>query len=359
MKLLTEIGEYEIVNWLRRIIPNAPNIAFPIGSDCAGLKIPENVDLLINTDGVSSTLLKNDTANDGRYVGRFCVTHVLSDIVCMGGWPVAFLPNLHMTRHTSFEYLQALVEEMQSCLETYNTYTIGGDIKETNSRAVVGVGIGFVEKGRALTRAGAKPGNLLAVTLKDGLPLGLRWAHEIAQQYDLESTRVVRKELAAARFEYLKLPLKEMRAAHRTGTLTSAMDTSDGILACVQHIEAMSKVGFVLFEESLLSIIDKRILPIAKELSINPVNFAFNAGYDWETVCTIERSYEAEAQSAVRDVGGALAIIGEATNSPQVTKIKTLAGQLLPLQIFADEKFMPVSRQDPVKTWLEMQFFSP
>ena len=83
-----------------------------------------------------------------------------------------------------------------------------------------------------------------------------------------------------------------MRKIAADGLASSAIDTSDGVLACAQIIGRESNVGFELFTEELTKYVNRDVIKLAESLGISPFLFGLNAGYDWEVICTVPKSQQ-------------------------------------------------------------------
>lgn len=107
----------------------------------------------------------------------------------------------------------------------------------------------------------------------------------------------------------------------------------------------------------MLNIIDPQVIPVADRLSISPIKFAFNADFDCETVCIVDKRGVKRAQAAVESSGGVLAVIGEVIPVFGGIHLQTVDCKVRPICIFADEQFLPKICRDPVRTWLAAELF--
>ena len=381
IKYLIEAGEYRFHDWLREYvkIPDIPLSkdhliedkdlktlsqliigGVTAGDDAAVVRIPSSskYDLLITTDAAPGSLTKSDDIEKGRYAARFSVIHSTSDILAMGGIPIAVLLNLYLTRNATFDYSKAVIETVQSEAAKYGMALIGGDLKERDHQSIGCVGMGLIEKDKAIYRNGAKIGDIVAVTLTQNIKLGTRWLHEVIKYKRLETQF---KDFLEKNYleNHLLLPREEILAAAKTGNLTSAIDTSDGILGCLQLIGKLSNVGFILEEQLLKKIVHPEVEEISKKMAWNPIQFIFNAGHDWEIVVTVKHDNFEETRKAVQDVGGDLAPIGkvvhrrDTTNKLRPLKIKMENSTEIELPYFTDEKFVWNPYQNRVQEWLD------
>ncbi len=383
---LNEVGEYTLHQWIRRVtIHDRPNnqpvdIEIGIGDDAAvlGLSAADKYSIVLTTDAAPSSISRSDSLEMARYAAKFSVVHSLSDILAMGGTPTAVLLNLYLTRKAKIEYAMAVITTVREETRRYGAALIGGDLKERVEQSVGCVGIGIVEKGKAIRRNGAKPGHVVAMTLA-GMPLelssryseptpyrkiGRRWAQEILERHGAKHDQQYARFMETNwKNELLFLPFDEMIAGAKTGFIKSAMDTSDGFLACLQIIGHQSGVGFEIDEAMVDEAIDDQVKLIAEKLGYRPAQFLFNAGHDWEIVLTVEESNFSALQKVLQDAGGNLARLGRVcdVNDHELYRegifLRTRENKRIWIPFFTDEKFVRRSSDDRPLEWEDLRFY--
>jgi len=395
--VLNEIGEYKFHSWIKKMaedkIPDVPLfgtrlrrlIDIGIGDDAGVIGIPgsDMYELVLTTDAAPGSICRSPEAIMGRYAAKFSVVHSISDILAMGGTPMAVLLNLYLARGATLEYAMAVIETVINEASKYNAALIGGDLKERNEQSIGCVGIGVVEKGKAIRRSGARPGHVVAITLA-GMPdepgvirkIGCRWAQEIIEYRELAKTKPYSKLYSKNwKRDLLFLAHKGMIAGARTGLIRSAIDTSDGFLSCLELLGRESKVGFVLEETLIEEIIDDRVKEIAKALELKPAQFLFNAGHDWEIVLTVQEDDFYPLQDVFIKAGGNLARLGTVCNITDLidpTEIDTQSkkpletgtalissetGKKLWIPFFTDEKFVRRAYEERPTDWEDLRFY--
>lgn len=159
--------EDAIVRKLRRRAPL-------IGDDCAVVPTPSNADLLFTTDfsieGVHFT--RKSTAEE---IGYRAVARSVSDIAAMGGTPLYCLVSIALAKWTDERWIDGLYRGIHRMLRKAKMSLAGGDISHASQVVCDVMVCGFVAKGKALLRSGARPGDLLYVSG----PLG-GWRHKRA-----------------------------------------------------------------------------------------------------------------------------------------------------------------------------------
>ncbi|MCP4654913.1 MAG: protein kinase, partial [bacterium] len=305
---VNEIGEYAVHGFIKELISRNSmerggargafaDVELGIGDDAAVIRISgaAKFDLVLTTDAAPGSICRSPDVNKGKYAARFSVIHSLSDLLAMGATPVAVLLNMYLARDAKFEYAMRVVETVGNEAELYNVPLIGGDIKERREQSIGCVGAGLVPRGRAIRRSGARPGHVVAITqaaMESGsgtVPrrIGKRWAQEVLEirklTEDSDLSGFCRDDWKE---KLLFLPYEEMLRAAKTGKVRSAIDTSDGVLGCLQLLGKESGVSFVLRQDLVEKVIDPEVRTVAEHLGLPPAQFLFNAGHDWEIVLT-------------------------------------------------------------------------
>jgi len=376
---LIAVGEYLLHKWIREqaellgtSLPENLQLRVGIGDDAAVVSASgarPNSSMVYTTDSAPGSLAI--LGRSPEYVGRFAVIQTLADILAMGARPVALLANVFLSRDATVGYVKSLIHAMFREADKYGVAVIGGDVKERNEQSVGCVGIGTIENSKVLRRSAAQPGQAVCITLAsapDGRSrlIGARWAQELVEHYQINSSGNVRNypELAAVldpriKSDLLYVPDRVMYSAVSSGHLRAAMDTSDGVLGCLEILAQESEVGFELDEAAIDAIIDERARALANALDLPPAVFLFSAGHDWEIVFTCEEGQFNRVRDKVRDDlhgNGDVAQIGvvvpRADHGNGGIMLRRSNGNLAGLPYYTDEKFVPRSYQDRPSQWL-------
>jgi thiamine-monophosphate kinase len=376
---LIAVGEYLLHQWIRGQV-DALNVRLAddtrlllgVGDDAAVLsstKPGSESSFVFTTDAAPGSLAT--VGKQPEYVGRFAVIQTLADILAMGARPVALLANVFLSRSVTVGYVRRVIGAMLEEAAKYGVAIIGGDLKERKEQSIGTVGIGLVENKRVLRRDAARPGQVLGITLAaapDGgkRMIGARWAQELVEHYRLDTVRTAREypDLKSVldpniKSDLLYVPATVVASATGTGALRAAIDTSDGVLACLEILGRDSNVGFELDEAAIEALIDERARTLASALDLPPAAFLFNAGHDWEIVFTCEGALFDEMANAVdRDLrgNGGVARIGtvvarDALDGGEIT-LRRKDGHVIDMPYYTDEKFVPRSYQDRPSQWL-------
>lgn len=135
-----------------------------VGDDAAVLNFGEK-DALVTTD-----LLLEGIHFDLRYVplkhlGYKSAIVNFSDIYAMNGTPRQITVSIGVSSRFTVEHIEELYSGIRLACETYGVDLVGGDTSASVTGLVISITcIGDVEQGKAVTRSGAKPTDILCVS---------------------------------------------------------------------------------------------------------------------------------------------------------------------------------------------------
>jgi thiamin-phosphate kinase len=376
---MTGVGEFSLHRWIAGDLrgPIRPplhpeSILLGVGDDCAVLRLGDEKEegeevFLVSTDSTPPALLRYQNNGGAAYAARFAVVSSLSDVLAMGGTPLALLMNLHVPREAPATWTRSLLQRAEEEARRCGAAIVGGDLKERPHTALTTVAVGRANRRRLLTRSAARPGQDLVITLSGGHGgcfegMGRRWAHEISPLLTaaekLHIADLIGKD---AKFSDLGLPVEVMRDVGRADLARAAIDTSDGILACTQLITEASDVGVELDSLALNRLIGGDVGALAGALGIAPYFFALNAGHDWEVVFTSPRDRRDELLRLAANERGRfprLAVIGEVVKRGTWSDYGVLLRRGVDrpksfMPFFTDEKFVTSPYEERSGDWLD------
>jgi thiamine-monophosphate kinase len=298
------MGEFELLALLRERLPAAgPQVRLGSGDDAAvtvpGGAVATSVDALL--EGVH---FRRETASL-RQIGRKALSTALSDLAAMGAAPGEAYVWLGAPEDISEAGLLEVGEGLAAVAVETGTTIAGGDL----TRAPV-LSLAVTVTGHApnaddfVTRAGARPGDLLVVTGElGGAAAGL-----------LLLERASAKGLDTQAKEALKLrqldPTPRLAAGRALAAAgaTAMIDVSDGLAADAGHVAKAS---------GALLLIDADELPIAPGVGAvaeaadrDPLELAASGGEDYELLAAIPPEALAPAREALAALGTPLTAIG-------------------------------------------------
>lgn len=230
------MGEFELIRNFFAAAPCAQGgegVALGIGDDCALLAVPFGEQLAISTDTLVAGVHFADPC-DPFLLGQRSLAVAVSDLAAMGATPVAFTLALTLPTVTA-DWLDAYARGLNLMAQSCGVALVGGDTTRGPLSLTMTV-FGRVPTGKALTRSGARPGDLLCVGGELGnaagaLPLVL-------------GQRTAEASIADPLLAHYWSPPPQLGLGQALrGKATSALDISDGLLADCGHIALASKVG--------------------------------------------------------------------------------------------------------------------
>jgi thiamine-monophosphate kinase len=307
------LGEFELIDrYFATRRPGAPgakgrsDVILGIGDDAALLRCLPGTDLVAAVDTlVAGRHFPADS--DPRSIGHRSLAVNLSDLAAMGATPAWATLALTLP-FADRRWLEAFSGGFMELAAAHGVELVGGDT--TAGPLTISVQIlGQVDRGSALRRGGAQPGDLLAVTGTLGdAGAGLALATGRASAGD----RAAAAELVK-RFEY-PTPRVQFGSDAR-GIASAAMDLSDGLTGDLPKFARAN---------GLAAHVDVGLLPISRSLrSVATVGqgreWALAAGDDYELLMAVPPDRCDELSAAAHRLNLTLTPIGELRRGMGVT----------------------------------------
>ena len=306
------MNEFEIIrDYFSGQPPVRADVILGIGDDAAVLQVPADRQLVMSTDMLVSGIHFPDNT-DPESIGHKALAVNLSDLSAMGATPAWFMLNLSLPRADPL-WLEGFCKGLFALAQHHGVQLVGGDT--TRGPLTIGVHIcGFVPRGQALTRAGARLGDRVYVT-------GALGDAAIALRL-VQGTLSVPEEYRANVLERLNRPQPRVAAGLGLRGLASAcIDISDGLAADLGHILTASAVG---------ARIDLRRLPLSPAydgaFERHGWELALAGGDDYELCFTLPPEREPAFRRASARFGVSCAYIGDIEAEPGLRMIAD-AGQ--------------------------------
>jgi thiamine-monophosphate kinase len=259
-------------------------------------------------------------------VGYKSLVRATSDLAAMGAMPRYFLLTLAIPASRTGVWLDEFLNGMARAARSLKIILAGGD---TTKGSVVSISItvvGELGRGLAVTRSGARPGDIIYVSGTLGrAQLGLvLLLHRKIKASGLRRRRVGRSDRALQGllqphlYPKIQLALGTWLAKRR---MASAMiDISDGLSTDLARLCAASGVDAQIFPDLVPRIaVPAKFSKLAGGLKLDPLKMALHGGEDYELVFTV-------SPRNVKNLRGApgysrLKAIGEVTRGKSVVLI--------------------------------------
>jgi len=285
-----------------------PKMALPFGDDVAAVDVGEGKLAVLKSDMLVD---RTDAPQEMTpwQIGRKAVVVTVSDFASKGVRPIALLISVGMPRRFPRRDIEQLALGIEAGAREYGVHIIGGDTDEASDLVIDCLGFGLTQKSKIISRSGARPGDILAVT-------GLFGETSAGLKILLRKIRVPR-ELRRQLVRTVLLPKAQLKLGltlARSGALTSSIDSSDGLAWSLYELSRMSRVGFVM-EYLPASPQAKRFAEIT-ETDVR--NLVLHGGEEFNLVVTVRPDSWNKALRAARKAGGTLHRIGETTRDRRV-----------------------------------------
>lgn len=226
-----------------------------------------------------------------RLMGRMATAAALSDLAAAGADALGVLVGYGLPPEMPVDDARELAEGILSTLEEHGGELLGGDTKPRDPLALSVTAIGTAPPGKAMTRSGARPGDVLVTTG----PLGGA-AAALAR---------IEQGMDPAEATPLLDPTPRIRVGRRwrdTG-VRCAVDLSDGLAEAAAVIAEASEVR-VEVQAS-----DVPLHPWAQDRE-DGLDGALGIGGDYELVAAVPQELQERAREAAGQAGAQLHVIG-------------------------------------------------
>lgn len=305
-------SEFELIT--RFFTPDPPGaeagVSLGVGDDCSLLAPTPGQRLAVSVD-TSVAGIHFPVDAPAVAVGHRALAVSLSDLAAMGARARWCLMSLTLPAADDDAWLAAFARGFHALCDATGTALVGGDV--TRGELAIGVTVmGEVPAGQALTRSGARSGDLLAVTGAlgggaGGLALWRRGERDTAHPLLMR---------------YLH-PLPRLAAGLALrGLASAAIDISDGLLADLGHLLEASGVGAELAPDTL-PLAEGLVAALGEE---GAREAGLHGGDDYELLLGLPPEHLDAARARLAALGLPLTVIGRVNDAPGVQGV-TVTGE--------------------------------
>ncbi len=226
-----ETGEFQLIDRIADGVVTGRDIVLGIGDDAAVWR-PDG-DQVITTDLLVEGVHFKRGWSPAFQIGRKTVAVNVSDVESMGARPAGLVVAVVLPPDADDRWVAEFNAGIRDEAARAGISLIGGDLSGGTTLTICATAVGHLEGRPAVTRAGAKVGDQVAVAGK----LGWAGAGLMVLQRGFGSP----KELVAEQ-QCPTVPYGQGVVAAQAGA-TAMLDVSDGLLADLGHICERSKVG--------------------------------------------------------------------------------------------------------------------
>ena len=234
---MSGLSEDDIIAVLAAGTAEREDVLIGIGDDGSVLAPPVGKQLVTVLDTLNEGV-HFPAGIDAAAIGHRALAVNLSDLAAMGAEPAWAALSLSLPASDA-EWVRSFARGFHSLAARWGVALVGGDTVRGPLSVAVHL-TGFVEPAKALTRGGARPGDLLFVT---GTPGEAMAGLDVLESGGSESSTLVQ------RFLWPAPRVAEGQAI--AGLASAAIDLSDGLLVDLSRVAAASGVSIVVEVDDL------------------------------------------------------------------------------------------------------------
>ena len=239
-----DLTEAELIANVRDRLPPAPAwMVVGVGDDAAVVEPERNRLEVLTVDALVEGVHFNRAFTPAAAIGHRALAVNLSDLAAMGATPRLALLSFALPVALPLADFQALVDGLLALASRFRVAVAGGNLTRTGGPLVLDVTvIGSVKRRRALTRAGARPGDEVYVTGTLGAA---------AAGLQMLKTDAAAVGPCVQRYLYPEPRIRTGSLLARNRAATACMDLSDGLADAVRQVAEASGVGMTIDAEAL------------------------------------------------------------------------------------------------------------
>jgi len=275
------IREDEVIASLATFFREHPRVSTGPGDDTALLVELPGREIAVSVDSSYEDVHFTLDVLTLREVGHRALAGALSDLAAVGAEPLTFLVDIQLPRRLASRASE-IYEGMDELMTAFCVSPCGGNLSRGDKLGLSIVVLGELARGKAITRRGVQPGDLLAVTGDIGRVRGWLLAEEQGVSRGYEPwLRRLREKFAR--------PWPAVRQIQRLAMdveLHAAIDISDGLGVDSWRLALASEVELVIDINRLP--IDDSVKTIAERAKKPPWEVALESGEEYEVLFAIK-----------------------------------------------------------------------
>ncbi|HXT72291.1 MAG TPA: thiamine-phosphate kinase [Candidatus Angelobacter sp.] len=282
-----------------------------IGDDAAILAQSSKIEWVVSCDSSLEGVHFRHDSHPPESIGYKSLARAVSDLAAMGARPRYFLLALALPTTKTGRWLDRFASGMAKAARELNIRLIGGDTSKNRNVMVSITVFGEVAPGQAITRSGARPGDLIYVSGELGrAQLGLQLVLR-----GLAHRRSLRRYLQPHFYPKIPLALGQWLAMRRFAT--AMMDISDGLSTDLARLCAASGVGARIWARKIPKV---KIPAALARLNLNALELALHGGEDYGLLFTVRP----KCARLLRRLAPKIPItcIGEITRQKQIVLVR-------------------------------------
>jgi len=306
--------EAQLIERVRRAIPSreVDGLRLGIGDDAAVMAPRKGSEWVVSCDAFLEGVHFLADRHPPDSVGFKALARATSDLAAMGAQPRFFLLTLALPTSRTGRWLDEFLHGMGRAARQLGMRLAGGDSTKSATISISVTVLGEVGRGLAVTRSGARPGDVLCVSGRlGGAELGLKMIQSAAVKASNSNEKGRRRLLRPHLYPQIRVALGAWLAGRRVAS--AMVDISDGLSTDLARLCAASGVGARIWAQRIPCV---KVLPALK---LDPLQIALHGGDDYELLFTVHR----RQMRALRSAPGyaEIAAIGEIERGAKITLV--------------------------------------
>jgi thiamine-monophosphate kinase len=284
-------SEDQLIRRIARAVPscqgtanNTAGVLMGIGDDAALLAGRPGREWVLTCDQFIDGVHFRAESYPPDSVGYKSLARATSDLAAMGANPHSFLLALALPSARTGAWLDGFLRGMRRAARELGLRLIGGDTTRSERVSINLTVIGEIRKGLAVTRSGARPGDVICVSGRLGrAALGLA-----LMEARVRSSKSLAPLLQPHLYPKNRIHLGAWLARHRVAS--AMMDISDGLSTDLVRMCKSSGVGARLVSEQIPAVnIPATAARALRRRRLDPLEMALHGGEDYELLFTVPR----------------------------------------------------------------------
>ncbi len=283
------MGEFGLIARIAARLPQAADILLGPGDDAAVIAAPDGR-VVATTDLLVDEVHFRRGWSTAYDVGRKAAAQNLADVAAMGARPTALLVGLAAPADLRLDWTDGLADGLRDECALVGASVAGGDVVRSERLTIAVTALGDLGGGRAVTRAGARPGDVVVVAGRLGFA---------AAGLALLAAGLGGDGALADAHRRPAVPYAAAWALARAGA-TAMIDVSDGLVGDLTHVAERSRVRIELALDDL---------PLAPELveaglsvGVDPMSWVAGGGDDHAFAATMPNDLALKAVTMIADL---------------------------------------------------------
>jgi thiamine-monophosphate kinase len=265
-----------------------------IGDDAAVISSGGKKDWVLSCDAFLECVHFLAKTHPPDSVGYKSLVRATSDLAAMGATPRYFLLTLAIPANRTGAWLDEFLNGMALAARSLTIVLGGGDTTRSSLVFISITVVGEIARGQAVTRSGARPGDIIYVSGTLGrAQLGLELLlHRKIKASGLRngragnSDRALQSLLQPHLYPKIQLALGTWLAKRRVAS--AMMDISDGLSTDLARLCAASGVGAQISPDLVPRVgVPPKLSKLAGGLKLDPLKMALHGGEDYELLFTV------------------------------------------------------------------------